>query len=388
MARITSRPCPLLFLDHAPALGGAEHALLLLFEHLDHSRWDSHLISPEGPMAVAAARLDIPVHLLSMPRLRRSPRFAVDVLSQARQIARIAHHIGASILVANTVRSAIYGSLAARLAGLPFVWYMHDFWLGERRPRHLWFDSLGKRLLCAAAIRVIANSHATAGHLPCAEKVRVVHNGVKVERYAANGKGSLFRSAHGIPPNVPVVGTVGRLRPWKGQDRFLRAMAFVADAVPNTWFLIVGGTPFQVWDDYPRRLHDLARRLGIAGRTVFTGHIAEVERALAAMDVFVHPGDPEPFGLVVVEAMSAGRPVVGFAHGALPEIVLDGKTGILVPPGDERALAEAVIRLLQRTEEACQMGVEGQKRAATLFTATRMAGEFEQVIVEILEQQT
>ncbi len=363
---------PLLFLDHAPALGGAEKSLLLLLKHLDRSRWIPHLACGGGSLAEEAAALSVAVHYLPMPRLRRSPRAPVDGLFTACSIARLAREIGVALLVTNTVRAAFYGSLAACLSRIPFIWYMHDFWLSEERPHRLWADRLGKRLLCALATHAVANSRATANHLPCPDKATVVYNGIEVNEYDPTMDGAPFRRQYGIPEEVPVIGTVGRLRPWKGQDRFLRVLARVREVVPEVWGLIVGGTPFVVPDDYPQRLRHLTAELGLGGRVVFTGHLEDVRPALAAMDIFIHPGDPEPFGLVNVEAMAMGKPVVAFAHGALPEIVVDRVTGLLVPPGDEDAMAQAVLALLQDPDWRQTLGTAGRERVQICFTSAQM----------------
>ena len=378
-------PAPLLFLDHAPALGGAERSLLLLLKHIDPTRWQPHLACAGGPLAEKAAALGVAVHRLPMPRLRRSPRFLADWLAGARSIARLARETNAALLVANTVRAAFYAAPAARMARVPFVWHMRDFWLSESRPRHLWADRVGKRLLCATATRVIANSRATAAHLPCSGKVSVVHNGIEVERYDPKIDGTPFRRRYSIPINAPLVGTVGRLRPWKGQDRFLRVLARVRETVPEAWGVVVGGTPFGVEDDYPERLRHLAADLGLDGHVVFTGHLKDVRPPLAAMDIFVHPGDPEPFGLVVVEAMAMGKPVVAFAHGALPEIVVDGETGRLVEPGDEEALAGAIAAILEEPDLRLEMGQVGRRRAIRNFDIQRTAEKVQALYAGVLE---
>jgi len=287
------------------------------------------------------------------------------------------------VLVANTVRAAFYGALAARLARVPFVWHMRDFWLSETRPRCLCADRLGKQLLCIAAARVIANSHATAAHLPCRDRVTVVHNGIEVERYDPVMSGAPFRRRYGIPPDVPLVGTVGRLRPWKGQDRFLRVLTQVRKAVPEVWGVVVGGAPFGVQDDYPQRLRRLTADLELGDRVVFTGHLDDVRPPLAAMDVFVHPGDPEPFGLVNVEAMAMGKPVVAFAHGALVEVVVNGETGLLVEPGDEAALAHAVTALLRSPHRRTALGRAGRQRVEQRFDVRRTVKEIEAVYTQI-----
>ncbi len=364
------------FVDHALALGGAERSLLLVLKHLDRAHLAPRLACTGGPLAEQATALGIPVHIVPLGRLRRSPLGPVQWLSGARALARQARETRAALLVANTVRAAVYTSLAARLAGIPFVWHMRDFYLSESRPRHLWADRLGKGLLCRSAVRVLANSRVVAEGLPCPGKVTVIHNGIEVGRYDPGLDGRPFRTRYGIPPEAPVVGVVGRLRPWKGQERFLRAMASVAEHYPSARFAVVGGAIFEVnGDDYPARLRRLADELGLGERAVFTGQLDDVRPALAALDVFVHPGDPEPFGLVNIEAMAMGRPVVAFAHGALPEIVLDGETGLLVAPGDEAALAAAVVGLLGSPARRREMGQAGRTCAEQCFTAERMAAE-------------
>jgi glycosyltransferase involved in cell wall biosynthesis len=174
----------------------------------------------------------------------------------------------------------------------------------------------------------------------------------------------------------------GRLRPWKGQERFLRAAAQVAAAVPGAHFVVAGGDPFGVDAAYPRALQRLAGELGIAGRVTFTGHLDDVRPALAALDLFVHPGDPEPFGLVNVEAMAMRLPVVAFAHGALPEIVTPD-AGVLVRPADVEPLAGAMSALLRDPLRRAAMGRAGRQRAETEFDIRRVAAEMEEVFAAV-----
>ncbi|NLF02328.1 MAG: glycosyltransferase family 4 protein, partial [Anaerolineales bacterium] len=198
---------PVIFLDHAPALGGAEHSLLLLLRFLDRARWSPHLACAGGPLAERAGELDVPSYsIIPSQRLRGAPLHALGWLAGARRIARLAAQVGAAILVANTVRTAFYGALAARMARIPFVWHMRDFWLSETQPRHAWTDRLLKQALCASARRVIANSAATAQHLPCGRKVTVVHNGIDSSAFDPALDPAPFRSQHGIPLDAPVVG--------------------------------------------------------------------------------------------------------------------------------------------------------------------------------------
>lgn len=373
---------PLLFVDHAPALGGAEHSLLMLLRHIDRTRFTPHLACPPGGLSEAAQSDTIPVYHLDLPRLRRSPRAPLVWLNTARALAARARQLQARAIIANTVRAAFYAAPAARLAHIPLVWHMRDFWLSETRPRYFWIDTLLKRMLCAAAAVVIANSCATAAQLPCPRKVTVVHNGIESDRFDPATDGSAFRRDYSIPLDSLVVGTMGRLRPWKGQDRLLRTMAHVRKHVPAVHTVIIGGSPFGEVDDYVPKLHRLAQDLVLP--VTFTGQLSNPLPALAAIDIFVHPGDPEPFGLVNVEAMAMGKPVVAFAHGALPEIVIEGETGVLVTPGDESALSEAIITLLSDPDICRRFGKAGRNRALEKFPIEQVVSQVSDILQGVI----
>ncbi|KAA3660799.1 MAG: glycosyltransferase family 1 protein [Chloroflexi bacterium] len=384
-------PKPILFVDHAAALGGAEKSLLLLMQHLDRQQWQPHLACVEGELSKAARAVNIPTHLTPLPRLRRSTSFIKNLRQAADGIAQIAKEIGAVLLHANTVRAAMVTAVTAQKTNLPCIWHMRDFWLSEAKPNRLWLDRWGKRWLCNASTAVIANSLAVATHLPCPKKVHVVHNGIDLSTFgvtpalsaAETAVSSTFRHRFNIPPDAPLIGTVGRLRPWKGQDRFIRIAAKVAKSNPSARFLIVGGSPFQVNDGFEKDLHQLAAKHNLTNRITFTGHLPDVRPALAALDIFVHAGAPEPFGLVNVEAMALGKPVVAFAHGALPEIVVHEKTGLLISSENEVKLAAAVTQLLNQPARRIEMGRNGRLHAESHFNIKRVAHEVEVIYSEL-----
>lgn len=379
---------PILFVDHAPAIGGAEQSLLLLMQHLDREEWQPHLACVPGKLAERAMGLGIACHFSSLPRLRRSRQFAVDWRKSARQLAKLAQDSQASVVYANTVRAAMVAAPAARFAKRPFIWHMRDFWLSENKPHHVWADTAIKRLLCLSAAQVIANSHAVAQQLPCAGKTAVVHNGIQPDQFDPLLDGRPFRTQYAIPLDAPLVGMVGRLRPWKGQSHFLQMAGQVSQHYPDAYFAMIGGANFDIQgDDYPQQLHQLTQALGLVDRVVFTGALDDVRPSLAAMDIFVHPGEPEPFGLVNVEAMAMAKPVVAFGHGALPEIVEDGKTGILVPPGNIPALATAVMNLLADDEKRMVLGANGRARAESQFTIQRTAQEIGQILRTVISEK-
>jgi len=345
--------------------------------------WPVRLACAGGQLAARAEALDIPVYVLPLPQLRRSPRMFPNLLSGIGALLRLTRQIQPAVLIANTVRAAPYMTPAAALTSIPFIWYRHDFWLSETQPRFLWSDKLGKKLICTVATRIISNSRATAMQMPCSRKTVVIHNGIDIERFDPTLEDFPFRREYGIPAHALVIGTVGRLCAIKGQDRFLRILARVLHDIPDAWGVIVGGPIFGE-TTYQESLHRLACELGIASRMIFTGQLANPAPALAAMDVFVQPGNPEAFGLVNVEAMAMGKPVVGFAHGGLPEIIVENETGRLIPPYDEAAMAAAVIELLRDPARRSAMGQAGRACVETHFTIERVVAQVSHVLQEVL----
>lgn len=378
---MTLPPVPVLFTDHAPALGGAEQFLLQLCRRLDPLCWQPHLACAEGKLAEASRWQGIAAHPMPWPRIRNAP---VNLILTGIRLARLVRQINAPVIYAFTVRTVYPAALAARLTGVPLIWHMQDFWLSEDRPAHESLDRALKQIAGAAAFRIVAVSRAVAGCLPRPAKIRIVPDGIDPSPFQELPDPGPFRERYQIPPGTPVAGMIGRLRPWKGPARFLRIVRRVQAHIPDARFLLVGGDPFTVNDGFASELKQLARTGKPEDAPVFTGHLDDIRPALQVMDVFVHPGDPEPFGLVNLEAMAAGKPVVAFAHGALPEIVQPGETGLLVKPCDEDAMASAITGLLRDPARGRRLGQAGRKRVTEEFHIARTADAISQILKEAL----
>ncbi|MGC8879273.1 MAG: glycosyltransferase family 4 protein [Anaerolineae bacterium] len=376
-----SQPITILYTDHGEGLGGAENSLLILMRHLERDHFRPVLACEPGPLAQAARALGLEVCTTDFPRLRGHllalPRLWRGGWALASLVRR--HH--AAILHSNTMRASFSTALASLLTSCPMIWHAHDLY-GPGRIGGRWYPRLMSRLAHA----VIANSHAVARTIPRPD-VHVIHNGIEVEHFHPQLSPSAARAQLGLPETGVLIGTVGRMQPWKGHHVFLKVAHRVSALLPDARFLIVGGQVFAADADYAERLHRLAHELGIAQRVHFAGHQTDVAPWLAAMDVFVHCSEAEPFGLVVVEAMAAARPVVAFADGGVPEIVLDGETGILVMPGDVSHMAEAVAKLAVDRDLAQRVGRAGRERAETNFSATRYVRQIEELYEEILARR-
>ncbi len=367
-----------LFLDHSAALGGAELYLLDLAPAFAPP--GKVLLLEEGPFYEKLQAAGIPVEVIIAPETVRrvareagpgsALRAAPGLLGLAWRVARKARAF--DLIYANSQKALIVGSLAARMARRPLVWNLHDVLSSAH------FSRLNIRLavtLANQSVRlVIANSEASreafrqAGGRP---PVVVVHNGFDVQRFAPKPPEQIvaLRQALGLPPG-PVVGLFSRLAPWKGQHVLLEALA----QLPGVQALLVGEALFQDEQRYAQQLRERAAQDDLRGRVHFLGFREDVPLLLQLVDVVVHTSiAPEPFGRVIVEGMLARRPVVATRGGGAVEIVRDGETGLLVPPGDVQALAAAIRRLLDHPEQARQLAEAAYQDACMRFSieATR-----------------
>jgi glycosyltransferase involved in cell wall biosynthesis len=241
-----------------------------------------------------------------------------------------------------------------------------------------------ERALTAVTDRVIACSQAAGDHVAGLldvppERLTVVPNAVDTARFAT-GDRAAARAALGLEDDRPVIALVGRIDEQKGQDDYVRAAAKVRAAHPGAVLLLVGST---AKDDVAAPVRDLIRAEGVEDVVRFTGYVHDMASLYAAIDVLAAPSRSEGFGLMLVEAMAAGVPIVASTAGAIPEVVGDGPA-LLVPPRDPDALAGALVRVLRDRDAAAAMGAAGRDRAAA-FSWDRSAAILEQVYDEVLD---
>ncbi|MGH7355804.1 MAG: glycosyltransferase family 4 protein, partial [Candidatus Rokuibacteriota bacterium] len=255
------------------------------------------------------------------------PWAAPAALGALRRLGALVAESRIALVHAHGSRGALYAGLAVRRR-VPLVWHAR---IVDPDP---WLDPLLVRLVSG----IIANSCATARRFAryarARDKVHVVLNGADLERFATGAADPALRRALGLPPAGPVVGYVGRLERGKGPDVLLAAAEVLRARRPDVAFLFVGEGPLA------GELASRARRAGLSA--AFVGRrddLAAVLRVCAALAV---PSRQEAFGRVLVEAMASEVPVVAARVGGIPEVVTDGRTGLLVPPEDPAALACAL----------------------------------------------
>ena len=211
-------------------------------------------------------------------------------------------------------------------------------------------------------------------------KIRVIYNGVDTERFNPKVNGDNIRKAYELGDS-PVVLYLGRLAPYKGVQFLIEAIPLVLREVPKAKFLIGGAIRYDTPD-----LWRLVKKLRIKKATIFAGYVPDhvVPNFYACCDVFCYPSLWEGFGLTPAEAQACGKPVVAFNTCAIPEVVENNHTGLLVEPKNIEALADALISLLKDKERRVRMGLEARKRVLRLFSWDKAAEQTLQVYREVL----
>jgi glycosyltransferase involved in cell wall biosynthesis len=344
-------------------LGGAE---AMLQGVLEGAAEEGHELEPvflsPGPWPEELRRNGLRVEVLPAGRLRQGHRWLATVL----RLARLFRSRDPDVIVNWSAKTQLYGAPAAVLAGMAgrVVWWQQAI------PKRSWLDG-SATLLPAAAIGCYSSFSAQAqARLFPARRTFVVPAGSPVP----NGRSQ--PAAIELPADTPIVGLVGRLQPWKGQDELLRAQAILRERGRPMHTIIVGGDSYGLSPEYAASLEPLAGELGVADAVTMTGEVPDAGPYIERMDVLVNASDPEPFGIVILEGMARGVAVVAVNSGGPAEFVEDGRTGVLARSGRPDALADALEPLLASPELRERVGRAGRERYLQEYTTAAMRKRF------------
>lgn len=348
------------------------------------------ILDSDGPLREELLGHGACVQILPLGVLRRGNLTPDGALRTAAQVARATLHLTQLIrrsrvdLVYTSTISVMPGALAALLTRRPHVWHVHEI---VCRPKWLargLAAAVGSMSDVAVCISDAVAANLVAWSPLAAPKVMVVHNGVRPPDLR-EAPVVAARKAVGKAANQFTIAMVGRISSWKGQEYLLDALSAVDAAVLARMQVLIVGDCFRGNESVVRRLKIKAAELDLDNVVRFLGFRSDVTELVAASDVVVVPSTlPEPFGLVAVEGMLLGKPVVGTNLGGLREIVVDGVTGFLVPAGEPEVFAHRLERLAGDPALARRMGREGEARARTEFAHERFACDIRRVFTEAL----
>ncbi|OGU20365.1 MAG: hypothetical protein A2580_10185 [Hydrogenophilales bacterium RIFOXYD1_FULL_62_11] len=367
----------ILFAHQAAELYGSDRVLLNLVQEIARlPGYDLIVALPEdGPLRAELKQCGVEVHILPLAKVRRDMlsvrgllALPFTMLGAVRAIDRVLNGRRVDLVYSNTL-AILAPALWAKIRRVPHLWHVHEIVLAPAPARrgYPW-------LLRGLADRVVCNSTLTRKWLvseqpSIASKASVIWNGLGPCPPRDESAVEQLRERLGLQPADRLVALVGRINRLKGQSLLLQAAEILwKKGFRNVCYLMVGSPP-PGQEDYLVRLQSAVELSPAAAAIRLLDFMPNVWAVWDACDLAVVPStEPESFGMVAIEAMAAGRPVIAAAHGGILDIVEPGITGLLVKPKDEGALADAMERLLGDTELCVKMGQAGQARQAQLFS--------------------
>jgi len=362
-------------------IGGTERQVLNLSNGLDPEQFELQIgcLDKVGPLLEEVTSKGIPVseyktkNLYNVGAMRARLRFARTIRQQAIEVV---HSYG--------FYSNVFAIPAARFARAPVVIAsIRD--CGETLTAT---QNRVQKMFCCMADCILTNAEGVRtwllDHGYPAGKIQVIRNGIARSSFAGGRPADKLRRELGLAADTPLVAVLSRLNPMKGIEYFLDAAVAVSRRFPSVRFLIIGGASYNGGGSYKAGIEKHAAGLGLDSRVIFTGFRTDVREILPEINISVLPSLSEGLSNSLLESMAAGVPTIATRVGGTPEAVEDGTTGLLVPPRDPGALAQAMMLLLENQELARSFGEAGHRRVNTLFSIEKMVHQTESLYLSLL----
>ena len=377
----------ILFVHQSADLYGSDRVLLALVAKLDREKFLPIVLLPvQGPLLYELSAAGIEFHVLPITRLSRAILsfrgllgLPANLIKSIRAFNGVLSGRQVDLVHSNTL-AVLSGAIWARWHRVPHVWHVHEIILRPKLVRKVY-----AQLLDWFADAIICISSATKQNLvedkpALARKIQVVWNGLARDTNKYVDAVRQYRDALGMKDEEVLVALIGRINRWKGQHLLVEAAGLLwQQGICNVKFLIVGSVPTGQ-EHFLNALREAVSGSPARQCLVLQSFTHDVWPIWDACDIAVIPStDPEPFGMVALEAMASSKPIVAANHGGLSEIVVHGETGLLVSPGDALALAEAIKKLSTDSALRLEMGHAGLLRYQREFTLDRYVANISSV---------
>ncbi len=356
-----------------------ECLILMLAEKMDKSQFRISIVSLSDHESVSESFLESARLLASHSHLiswKRSKPF----VSSISKLMSLIKKYKINILHTHEVRTDLVGLIAARLTGIKVVASVHG-WVMDTVPCS-WklYQHIDRRVIryfnhIIVGSNFLRNEIIKLGVSP--QKVTTIHNTIDPARLDLAASSADLKKKYKLNSKDRLIGTVGRLSKEKGHKYLLEAAKRVIRDFPEVKFLIVGEGEIRI------ELERYAKELGIIANVIFTGFFKNLSEVLAAIDLFVIPSLTESLPLTVLEAMTAGKPVISTDVGGIPEVVIHEKTGLLVGPKKSMEMANGIMRMLQNNEFMCTMAKNGTQLVHDEFSNRRFIKKTERLYVDL-----
>ncbi|MFA5031968.1 MAG: glycosyltransferase family 4 protein [bacterium] len=363
-----------LFFDHSAQFGGAERSLLDMIAGL--KKTDNVFVTSNEAILARFKKKGIRCILFPMPSkiVNKKRNTGINlgeiyiILKLISRFINLLRKENPDVVYTNSQKAHLIGGISGRILQIPVCVHFRDIF-----NRNL-FSKIWTVGIYLIANKLIVISNAVAKQFPASGKIKIIYNGIdiKLNSEKRKKKSSCF-----------TVGYAGQIARWKGIEYFIQSAGIIMQRKNiGVKFIIVGGPIFGD-EEYLKELKDLTKELKLEENIQFKGVVENAINEISEFDVLVHPSVfPEPFGRVLIEAGVLGKPVIATNIGAVPEIVIDGETGILVPVKNASAIAEGIIKLFDNPQFNCLLGQNANKRVKEYFNLTNTIISVQNIVNE------
>lgn len=364
----------ILYLHAGAEMYGADKVLLELIKGLDPKEFEAHVLLPnDGVLVEALRQVGAQVSVLDYPILRRkyfNPKGIFEYLKSYRHYSqKIAQYVRENgiVLVHNNTTAVLEGIYLKRKVKLPLIWHVHEIIV---KPKAI--SDFINFLMGRYADKIVTVSQAVASHVnqfPFIKEgqVQVIYNGVDNAVYHPM-QANAVRERFGIPEESLVIGMVGRVNAWKGQGDFLEAVTPILEQNPNA-IAFLAGSAFAGEEWRVDELESKIAKSSVASQIKRIDYYEQTTELYNMFDIFVLPStNPDPLPTVVLEAMGCGKPVVGYRHGGVCEMVAEGINGLLATPNQPAELSKFIQELVENPEKRNQFSQASVERQRELFS--------------------
>ena len=376
----------ILFYSHTGQVSGAERMLLMILSRLDREAFEPLVVCPErGPLGKMASELGVNVDSVSdlearfTWRLDQLLRYCKSFLGVIRHLRRTVVNKQPDLLHANSIRAGLVATAATIGLRTRVLWHLHDL-----LPRHPLSTAIRGFAAISSRTEMIAVSEAVARNFRgrwsglMKDRVLVILNAIDLDKFQPDKTAKKkIRKQLRFRENDLVVGMVGQLTPRKGQLELLRAFSVALTETPHAVLLVAGAPLFNRDHEYLALLKRCTSELGINNKVRMLGARDDIDVIMQSLDLLVVNSIAEPFGLVILEAMACGTPVLAAAVDGIPEIIEHGENGWLVPSGNEAAMAQALVKLNREPGLRERMAERGKQHVVEHFSADRYLADLQ-----------
>lgn len=373
-------------------IGGADFCLFKLADQIDKSKFRPIVcLSEKTEIVNLYNKSGIKTYIIDMERIKKTknPFYLIKLIIKffptIIKIKEIIEYEKVDIVHGNDLLD-IYGPIAGKICKKPVLQYIRWILVSPN-----WLRFVLTRIIYKLNNKILTVSDGVARdmftwHNKIMPKIYTCYDWIDMKKVGHDISVNKMKNIFNIENNSSIVGVIGRLDPWKGQDIFLKAASLVLKNHPNTIFLIIGGeVQGKGREAFSLKLKKIAINLGIQENVIFTGQRADIFNILKSMDIFVHSSvTPDPLPGTVMEAQYCGVPVVGANSGGVPEEIENGKTGLLYEMGNYIDMAEKICILIKNKEKTKKMGELGHLHVINTFNKEKLCNRIENVYTDLI----